>query len=228
MDDLLKNIQSATAEILTDEVEVEPAEEPVLAQPVDVYQEQRNIEHDYAKRQFPRGSRAQVLATVQDVVNGAGTSSLSCAYKKAKDDAEALEGMGDYMRAQIIKNQYMQGHFLPAVEVVVNFTSPDEVLNSKEALRVLDKYALGVGEMTGYTAAYIREAYGNQLGNMESASSPMVSRGVARLNGLLDTDQMQTAYALAKKLKKMIDEGKTIASEGDYGFISTIASRAKK
>ena len=113
---------------------------------------------------------------------------------------------------------------MPAVEIVVNFTSPDELLNSKEALTILDKYALGIGSMSGYTAAYVREAYGNQLGQVEQASSPIIAHEVARLNGLLDTDQMQTAYALAKKLKKMVDDGKAIASEDDYDLISTVAA----
>lgn len=191
---------------------------------IDVYQAQQNIQRDYARKQFPKGSREQVLATVQDVVNGAGTASLAKAYNRAKADSDALKQMGDTRRAQLIINQYMQERFLPAVEVVVNFTSPDELLNSKEGLRTLDKYALGAGSMTGYTAAYVREAYGPQLGQVESASSPMITHEVARLNGLLDTDQMQTAYALAKKLKKMIDEGNGIASVEDYDLISTVAS----
>lgn len=217
MDDLDKRIAEANDEFISEEEEVTPP-------PVDIYQEERNVQRDYAKKQFPKGSRTQVLATVKDVVEGAGTASLSRAYKRARDDSEALRQMGDTRRAQLIINQYMEEHFLPAVEIVVNFTSPDELLNSKEALTTLDKYALGIGSMSGYTAAYVREAYGNQLGQVEQASSPIIAHEVARLNGLLDTDQMQTAYALAKKLKKMVDDGKAIASEDDYDLISTVAA----
>lgn len=220
MDDLDKRIADANDEFISEEEVVETPSS------VDVYQSEQNIQRDYARKQFPKGARTQVLATVKDVVEGVGTSSLAHAYKRARDDSEALKEMGDTRRAQLIVNQYMQEKFLPAVEVVVNFTSPDELLNSKEALKELDKYALGIGSMTGYTAAYVREAYGDQLGQVESASSPLITHEVARLNGLLDTDQMQTAYALAKKLKKMVDDGKAIASEPDYDLISTVASRA--
>ena len=203
-----------------------PKEQPIISSSADLYQEQRNTMRDYAKKKFPRGASRVVKATVRDVVSGAGTRSLARAYKRARDDSEALKEMGDYEREQIVKDQYMMDSFLPAVELVINFTSPDELLNSKEALRTLDKYALGVGTMSGYTAAYVREAYGDMLGNVESASSPRVSEGVYRLNGLLDTDQMQTAYALAKKLKRDIDDGKSIASDADYDLISRVASYA--
>lgn len=224
MDDLLKNIQSATAEILTNEVEAEPAEKPVLAQPVDIIQVQRDAQRDYAKKRFPKGARAQVNATVKDVIDGAGTSSLARAYERAKDDSETLDKMGDHMRAQIIRNQYMQEKFLPAVEIVVNFASPDELLNAEDALKTLDKYALGVGSMSGYTAAYVREAYKNSLGQDTQPSSPFVAHGIDRLNGLLDSDQMVLARGLAAKLKKKIDAGETIASQEDYDLISTVAN----
>lgn len=206
-----------------------PAEAPApMPEPVDMLQERRNITRDYAQKSFPRGSRAQVLATVQDVVNGIGTDSLAQAYERAKDNAEAVDKMGDHRRAQIIKNQYMENSFLPAVEVVVNFTSPDELLNSKKALSALDKYALGTGSMSGYTAAYVREAYANALGQVQAASSPEVSDAVYRLGGFLDTDQMVLARSLAKRIKKKIDSGDAIASEDDYDFILNIANNWPK
>ena len=206
-----------------------PAEAPApMPAPVDMLQERRNITRDYAKKSFPRGSRAQVLATVEDVVNGIGTDSLAQAYERAKDNSEAVDKMGDHRRAQIIKNQYMEEKFLPAIEVVVNFTSPDELLNSKKALNALDKYALGTGSMSGYTAAYVREAYGNALGQVQAASSPEVSDAVYRLGGFLDTDQMVLARSLAKRIKKKIDSGDVIASEDDYDFILNIANNWPK
>lgn len=222
MDDLDKRIEEANDEFLSDE------EEEVVAAPADLLQAQRDIERDYGKKQFPRGSRNQVLATVQDVINGVGTDSLSQAYARAKEDAEAVDKMGDHRRAQIIKNQYMEDHFLPAVEVVVNFTSPDELLNSKKGLETLDKYALGMGPMTGYTASYVREAYGNALGRVQSASSPEVSDAVYRINGFLDTDQMVLARSLAKRIKEKVDEGKCIASEDDYQLLLAVANNWPK
>ena len=122
----------------------------------------------------------------------------------------------------------MEDHFLPAVEVVVNFTSPDELLNSKKGLEELDKYALGMGPMTGYTASYVREAYGNALGQVQSASSPEVSDAVYRINGFLDTDQMVMARGLAKRIKEKVDKGEAIASEPDYQFLLMVANNWPK
>lgn len=217
MEDLEKRIKEANDIFISEE------EEEQLPNPVDILQVQRDVQRDYAKKQFPKGARAQVNATVKDVIEGAGTDSLGRAYKRARDDSEVLEKMGDHRRAQLVRNQYMQEKFLPAVEVVVNFTSPDELLNSREALKTLDGYALGIGSMSGYTEAYVREAYGNALGAMPGASSPAVTAAVARINGYLDTDQNLSARALANKMKKSIDDGKDIANDEDYDLIATVA-----
>lgn len=226
MDDLDKRIAEANDEFISDE------EEPVSGEPgfvpSDLYQAQRDISYDYGKKQFPRGARAIVLATIKDVINGAGADSLAQAYERAKDDSESLRSRGENARAQIVANQYMEEKFLPAVEVVVNFTSPDELLNSERGLRELDKYALGIGSMTGYTAAYIREAYGDVLGRQPSTSSPRVTDTVRRINGYLDTDQSMLARSTAKKLKEQIDKGAAIASEEDYRFLDMVANNWPK
>lgn len=222
MDDLDKRIAEANDEFISEEEEI------VAPPPIDVLQTQRDIARDYAQKSYPRGSRTQVLATVQDVVNGVGTDSLGQAYERAKADAEAVDKMGDHRRAQIIKNQYMEEHFLPAVEVVVNFTSPDELLNCKKGLDTLDKYALGLGSMSGYTASYVREAYANALGQVSQASSPEVSDSAMRLNGFLESDQMLLARSLAQKMLKKINEGKVIASEEDYNLFLNVANNWPK
>ena len=221
----LKGIQKREAERAKAEAEAKAALPPP---PVDMLQERRNIQRDYSMKQFPRGSRRKVLATVEDVVNGVGVDSLSQAYQRAKGNAEAVDKMGDHRRAQIIKNQYMEEKFLPAVEVVINFTSPDELLNCKKGLDTLDKYALGIGSMSGYTAAYIRGAYANALGQAPSASSPEVSDAVYRINGFLDTDQMVLARSLAKRIKKKVDDGEGIASEEDYELLLNVANNWPK
>ena len=227
------SLSEAKIKEITDEAFAQYPNEGIAAKeqlppPIDMLQAQRDISRDYAQKSFPRGSRTQVLATVQDVINGVGTDSLGQAYKRAKDDVEAVDKMGDHRRAQIIKNQYMQERFLPAVEVVVNFTSPDELLNCKKGLDTLDKYALGVGSMSGYTAAYVREAYGDALGQVQAASSPEVSDAVMRINGFLDTDQMVLARSLAKRIKDKVDDGKTIASEEDYNLLLNVANNWPK
>lgn len=219
MNDLDVRIREANDEFISDEPEEN-------IQSVDVLQAQRDVSRNYSKKQFPRGSSARVKAAICDVVDGAGTASLGRAHQRAKDDSEALKEAGEYRRAQLVVNQYMQEKFLPAVELVINLASPDELLNSAEGLRELDKYAIGAGSMTGYTAAYIREAYKNALGQAPSQSDPTIQRMVRRLNGLLDTDQIRAAKSLAFKVKKKIDSGENIASEQDYDMVSRIATGA--
>lgn len=222
MDDLDKRIAEANDEFISDE------EEPVSREPgfvpSDLFQARQEVQRDYGKKQFPHGSRALVLATAKDVINGVGTDSLAQAYERAKDDSEVLEKMGNVRRAQLVREQYMQEHFLPAVEVVVNFTSPDELLNSKEGLAAFDEFVLGSRATSGYTAAYVRSAYESSLGQAASASSPKVQDTVSRLHGLLDSDQMTIAYGLARRVKREVDEGRTIASEKDYNFLSRVAN----
>ena len=132
--------------------------------------------------------------------------------------------VGDKARAKMMVQQYMEESFLPAVEAVVNYTSPDELLNCKEALSALDSMAIGDGSMKGYTAAYVRQAYGDQLGQKEGESDPTVVDAVRRIHMLVSDDQYRTAVGLAKKLKKSIDDGQNIASDEDYALLGRIVS----
>ena len=118
----------------------------------------------------------------------------------------------------------MQEFFLPAVEIVVNSTSPDEVLNSKRALDTLDKYALLDGAGKGYTATYIRQAYGNQLGQQEGRSDASVRSDVMRINAMLDNGQIRTAVGIANSIKDKIDSGQAMADDIDYKFIGRVVS----
>lgn len=118
----------------------------------------------------------------------------------------------------------MQENFLPAVEIIVNSTSPDEVLNSKKALEELDKYVLLEGSGKGYTATYVRQAYGNQLGQQEGRSDDSVRSGVMRINALLDEGQVRTAVGIANDLKEKIDKGEAQADDIDFELIGRVTS----
>jgi hypothetical protein len=120
----------------------------------------------------------------------------------------------------------MQEKFLPAVEAVINYASPDELLNCREALSALDKMAIGVGSMKGYTASYVRQAYGNALGQKEGDSDPTVTEMMRRIKSLVRDDQYRTAIGMAKKLKKQIDDGQHIASAEDYDVIGRMVAYA--
>lgn len=192
--------------------------------PIDIYQ--RDIERAEAVRRksYPRGSSKAVDMSVYAVIDGVGAEGLAKAYKRAQDDIDVLKDQGERGRAQIRRQQYMQEDFLPAVEIVVNSTSPDEVLANKRALNELDKYALLEGSGKGYTATYIRQAYGNQLGQKEGRSDASVRSEVMRINSMLDNGQVRTAVSIANRIKDKIDRGENQADEVDYELISRVVS----
>ena len=189
-------------------------EEPWV--PVDLYQRDETRRIENAKKKFPKGSSKLVKATVAAIIDGDGVPMAGLAYarKRAEDDSESLIRRGEKQRANIVIQQYMQEKFLPAVEAVIEYTSPDELLNSKEALDILD------------TASYVRQAYGNQLGQKEGASDPAVRDAVRKIVMLSNNDEISTAIGMAKKMKRQIDEGEHIASDDDYALIGRVVAYA--
>ena len=201
-----------------------PITQEKVIEPVDIYQRNKDRIYDVNQKSYPKGSSAAVNMSTYAVIDGVGAEGLAKAYHKAKKDIEALKDNGERGRAEIARQQYMQEHFLPAIEIVVNSTSPDEVLNSKKALKELDKYVLLEGSGKGYTASYIRQAYGNQLGQKEGRSDASVRSEVMRLNALLDDGQVRTAFSLANKLKDKIDRGEAQADDIDYEMIGRVVA----
>ena len=202
------------------------------AAPTDLYKRNAVSARAEQKKRRPNGSAAVVKAVTKSVVTGDGQrgAGLSPAYKKARDDSDFFKKRGEEDRAEIVRNQYMEEHFLPAVEAVIAYSSPDELLNCREALAALDQYALGIGKTNGYTAQYVRSAYGNALGEDYSArtgkSDDYITRIVYRIKMLANGGSNREAISLAVSAKKDIDEGTHIASDGDYALIGRVASFA--
>lgn len=192
--------------------------------PIDIYQRDMERVDAVRRKSYPRGSSKAVDMSVYAVIDGVGAEGLAKAYKRAQDDIDVLKDQGERGRAQIRRQQYMQEDFLPAVEIVVNSTSPDEVLANKRALNELDKYALLEGSGKGYTATYIRQAYGNQLGQKEGRSDASVRSEVMRINSMLDNGQVRTAVSIANQIKDKIDRGENQADEVDYELLSRVVS----
>jgi hypothetical protein len=199
---------------------------------VDMYQQDVNNMRTEQKKTRPRGSSPIVLASAKAVISGDGVpaAGLAQAYKRAKEDRDMLKSKGEPGRADIVVNQYMEEHFLPAVETIIRYSSPDELLNCKSALSALDKLALGTGSMVGYTASYVRSAYGDLLGkDLDSRfeqSDPAVRDSVQRIKALSASDKIRSAIGVAKQIKKQIDDGECIASEDDYGIIARVVAYA--
>ena len=145
LEKMLSNIDANTKADLQaskDYYKAQPTEALASPEPVDVYQRNKDRLYDISQKAFPKGSSAAVNMATTAVVDGVGAEGLAKAYKRAKDDSDALKVRGERGRAELVRQQYMQEDFLPAVEIVVNSASPDEVLNSKRALEELDKYTV--------------------------------------------------------------------------------------
>lgn len=225
--DAIEEQERKAAERAQAEAAKQPVEEPYV--PVDIYQRNYNARWDEANKKRPKGSSMLVKAVTQSIINGAVPGDgLAAAYKRAEDDSDSLKERGEIERADIARRQYMDEKFIPAVEAVVNYTSPDEVLNCKEALSALDEYALGVGAQKGYTAAYIRSAYGDLLGqdlngNLDR-SDDAVRQAVCKIERLAENDEIRTAIGIANQIKKQIDNGEHIADDNDYALIGRVAA----
>lgn len=225
VDDYIERMKEAThrdIENIKAQDNARPEETP--PESVDIYQRNQNRIYEVNQKSFPKGSSRAVDMSLYAVIDGVGAEGLAHAYHEAKEDIDTLKERGERGRAEVRRNQYMQEFFLPAVEIVVNSTSPDEVLNSKRALDMLDKYALLEGSGKGYTATYIRQAYGNQLGHQEGRSDPSVRSDVMRINTMLDNGEVRTAVGIANKLKDKIDGGDAMADDADYELISRVVS----
>lgn len=227
IDKIMDNIDDMTNEALSASKEFYknmPEGMVPTPEPVDFYQQTQDRIYDVAQKLFPNGASKAVGMAVNAVVDGHGAEGLALAYKRARDDIDSLKERGERGRAELRRQQYMQEYFLPAVEIVINSTSPDEVLNSAKALSALDKYALLEGSGKGYTATYIRQAYGNQLGQKTGRSDHFVRDGVIRINSLLDEGQNRMALGIANNLKKKIEAGDAIADDVDYDLICRVVS----
>lgn len=196
-------------------------------QPIDLYRNNRRKRMENTRKEYPRGSRALVKAITETVINGGnGSEGLAHAKKRAEGDSDILKAQGYKDRASIRLNQYMEDHFLPAVEVVIDYSSPDELLNCKEALKALDDMALGVGSMSGYTASYVRQAYGNVLGQTRGKADLNAIDEMRRIRALVASDQIRTAIGAAQKLKRKVDDGETSIEPEDYAVLGRIVAYA--
>ena len=203
-------------------------EEVAVSAPTDIYNAYNMARIEESKRVRPNGSSALAAAATRAVVDGDGAEGLAHAYKRAKDDIELFKKRGEVERAELAKRQYMEENFLPAVETVVRFTSPDEVLNCKEALGILDAYVMGVGKADGYTRAYIRSAYdkllGKDLNSRFNNSDPTVRENVCKIKMLANNDNVRLAVGVAQQIKRQIDNGEHIANDEDYSLIGRVAA----
>lgn len=219
--ELQKRIDAANNKYLSDGTE--GSESDVSTEsgytPVDIYQTAKNARYEANKAYSVNGSSPKVLLDLKAVLK-----QLAAAHKKAKSDSELYLNRGDTAWARYANDQYMEEQFLPAVQSLIDFNSVDEVVNNKQALSELDKYAtLDNTSGSGYTLSFIRSMYPNDFGKYSGTSDSIVVDKLRRMNNLLMNDRVRAAVGIAKGIKKDIDNGKNIASEEDYETITKVA-----
>lgn len=220
--ELEKRINAANNMMIGDEPGVEslpqPEEEQTpLPTPVDYYQQNIDKRQNIMTKPVLRGASTLTKKIAKEVLED-----LVKFKRRADADVEYWKNLGDKERPQMVRDQYIEDHFLPSVEMLIMSTTPDEVLNAKDILKEFDDLSMQYGP--GYTASYIRTAYGDQLGNASAASDGYVVDAVERIRGLAANNQIRAAYGMAKKLKDDIDKGEHTASDEDYELITRVAT----
>lgn len=229
LETMMSNIENSSKSELQaskDFYKAKPELKDTPPESIDIYQRNQDRIYEVSQKSYPKGSSAIVNMAVASVIDGAGAEGLARAYKRAKDDISTLTEQGEKGRAELRRQQYMQEDFLPALEVVINSESPDALLANEKALSDLDQYVLLPSKASGkaYTAQYVRQAYGNLLGQTKGRSDDSVRSGVRRINALLDDARAREALSIATDLKKKIDEGRAEADEVDYNLIARICA----
>ncbi len=232
-EELKKRIESANDEfIASDEdsnaaVSVEGEEEVIESKPVDILQQKRNEQYRASKLETPRGAAPKVAKNASGVLEGLGSiKSLSQSFRAAKHASERLTANGETARASMVRDQYMNEKFLPAIEALIGLNSIDELLNAKDVLKKLDELVLiQGGRADGYTAQYIRSLYGSELGQIQTHSDCYIRRSIGDMKVACARGNIRYAISLAKKMLDSVDNGEHSATEDDYQLISKVASR---
>lgn len=219
MEDLDTRIDQVNAELFTgagEEQVSETVEETIVEQPVDLLQQSRDSRREYQ----PRGSRGAMPRMKLDL--SAIDGNLMYAYKKAKDDSDYYKNIGNRQYAYMVRQQYMDDYFLPAVDALIKMNGMGAVQSNKELLRKLDALTLLDGtEGNGYTETFITSMYAPE-GQVE-ASDGQVQDAVREITYLCETDQIRSAVGKANGIKKRIDAGENVATDEDYEVIQRVA-----
>lgn len=197
--------------------EMEAGEVEQSAAPVDIYDERRVKMREEDKKVYPHGTSTLIRKIAEEALGD-----LARAHKYAEVKSDYWKERGDKEKAKMVQDQYMEEKFLPSVEMVIIASTPDEVLNAKDILEEFDKHTFEYGP--GYTASYIRTAYGDQLGKTSNQSDGYVLDALERIKYLASQGQIRAAYGLAKKTKDDIDNGSHMSSDADYEIIARVAT----
>lgn len=182
----------------------------------DLYRDRQNKRHKDNKRGSVHGCSPILKSNAIAAIHR-----LEPQYNQFNGAYKHFMEIGEREKAEQLREQYQLEDFLPAVEAVVASSTPDEVLNASWVLEKLDEFS---ASGRGYTEAYLKQAYGDMLGQVEGRSDGVVNEAVGRIRMLGAKGMTRAAVAEAKNIKKAIDKGENIASEDDYILISRVAN----
>lgn len=216
MEDLDTRIDQVNAEFFNGGELIDETEEVITEQPTDLLQQSRDQRREYQ----PRGSRGAKPRMKLDL--SAIDDNLMYAYKKAKDDSDYYTNIGNRQYANMVRQQYMDDYFLPAVDALIKMNGMGAVQSNKELLRKLDALTLldGTGG-NGYTGTFIASMYAPE-GQIKT-SDAQVQDAVREITYLCETDQIRSAVGKANAIKRRIDAGENVATDDDYGIIQRVA-----
>lgn len=203
-------------EVIETETVEETATDTNVGATTDLLQQSRDQRREYQ----PRGSRGAMPRMKLDL--SAIDDNLMYAYKKAKDDSDYYTNIGNRQYANMVKQQYMEDWYLPAVDALIKMNGMGAVQANKELLRKLDALTLLDGtEGNGYTETFIASMYAPE-GQVE-ASDGQVQDAVREITYLCETDQIRSAVGKANTIKRSIDAGENVATDTDYEVIQKVA-----
>lgn len=197
----------------TEEVDVEQTKRERLP---DMYRDREKSRREGDKKGKVHGSSPILKSNAI-----AAMHRLEPQFNQFKGAYDYFKEIGERGKANQLREQYQLEDFLPAVEAIVASSTPDEVLNASWVLEKLDEFS---ASGKGYTEAYLKQAYGDMLGQPVGNSDGLVTEAVGRIRMLGTKGMTRAAVTEAKNIKKAIDQGENIASEDDYILISRVAN----
>lgn len=212
---------AATIEQIMNTPVEEMQETMVLQKPVDIYDTTRQ-----QNRQVQGRSSYGTRPYTKKILEQLEISPVKQAYRKALKDIEYLESAGDRQRANVVRQQYMEDYYMPAVDAAVRLGSKQDVLSSREILDSLDNLVILDGiRGNGYTASLVANLY--EEGEAPTMSDIEVQHALKDIVRHCNNGNIGVAIGLAKRIKDKIDSGNNIAIPEDYEIIQKVAIRGE-
>lgn len=218
--DFEKRIDEVNDQMLS-EGSSEPSEAPSQAQPIDLYQAQRNAAYEASQKATAYGSPAQIGQIVDNIVE----DFKQARYNVSINQYNHLKDVDAPDQAEYMRQDYMVKNALPLVESLVETYGVDAILNNKDALSKLDEVMItGNGSGDGFTASYLKQMHKQQIGDQPSQSDMEVTNALRKIRAMADNDDIRGSVTEAKRIKEKIDRGELSANEDDYKMLLQVSS----